>query len=154
MPIKKPKKIALPTPFAQQELSGDDDARRRAILMKRELEQAEGFSWNVPRQGLYERYRQQPLYKKLFAIGAMGMGAAVVGAFLIAMDSGISVPDRIVYMESWRGDRTSEDAIADREERMDALRARVEENNRLYEQQQARQRALEAERAAARQATS
>jgi hypothetical protein len=143
MPIKKPKK-----------LSEDDDARRRAILMKRELEMTDGFSWNEPQPGLVARYRALPLYKKLFAFGSLGMGALIISAFLIAMDSGISVPERIIYMESWKGSRSSEDAIADREERMDDLRARVEANNRAYEAQQARQKALEAERAAARQASS
>lgn len=154
MPIKKPKQVNLPSPFAKQELSEDDDARRRAILMKRELETAEGFSWNAPSQNMFQRYRAQPLYKKLFALGALGMGAVVVSAFLIGMESGISLPERIVYMESWKGTRSSEDAIADREERMDDLRARVEANNRAYEAQQARQRALEAERKAAQQASS
>ncbi|WP_199554514.1 hypothetical protein [Sandaracinobacteroides hominis] len=154
MPIKKPKQVNLPSPFAKQELSEDDDARRRAILMKRELEMADGFSWNEPQPNLYRRFRAQPLYKKLFALGSIGMGAAIVSAFLIAMDSGISIPERIIYMESWKGTRTSADAIADREERMDELRARVEANNRAYEAQQARQRALEAERKAAQQASS
>jgi hypothetical protein len=154
MPIKKPKAVKLPTPFADQHASDDDDARRRAILMKRELERAEGFSWNEAQPGLVQRLREQPLYKTVFAIGAMAMGAAVVGAFLIAMDSGIQVPERIVYVESWRGGRTAAEAVAEREEAMDKLRAQVAENRRLYEEQQARQKALEAERAAARQATS
>ena len=34
MPIKKPKPVKMPTPFAAQELSDDDDARRRAILIE------------------------------------------------------------------------------------------------------------------------
>lgn len=154
MPIKKPKKVNLPSPFKRQELSDDNDARRRAVLMKRELENAAGFSWNAPHEGLVARIRSQPLYKTVFAFGAVGMAGAIVLSFLIAMDSGITVPERLVYMESWSGGRTSEDAISDREERMDDLRARVEANNRAYEAQQARQKALDAERAAARQATS
>ena len=60
MPIKKPKPVKLPTPFAAQELSDDDDARRRAILMKRELERAGGFSWNEAPRGFIERIRSQP----------------------------------------------------------------------------------------------
>lgn len=154
MPIKKPKAVKLPTPFADQQASADDDARRRAILMKRELERTEGFSWNEPRQGLFARLRTQPLYKTVFAFGALGMGAAIVASFLIAMDSGIQVPTRIVYLESWRGDRTAQDAIDEREEAMNKLRAQIEANNRAYEAEQARQKALQAERAAARQATS
>jgi hypothetical protein len=154
MPIKKPKAVKLPTPFADQQASDDDDARRRAILMKRELERAEGFSWNEPPQGLVARLRAQPLYKTVFAFGALGMGAAIVASFLIAMDSGIEVPTRIIYLESWRGDRTAQDAVDEREAAMDKLRAQIEANRRAYEAQQARQKALEAERAAARQATS
>jgi hypothetical protein len=154
MPIKKPKAVKLPTPFADQSQSADDDARRRAILIKRELERTEGFSWNEAPVGMIQRLRDQPLYKTLFAVGAMGMGAAIVGAFLVAMDSGIQVPERIVYVESWRGNRTAQEAVAEREEAMDKLRAEVAENRRQYEAQQARARALEAERAAARAATS
>lgn len=154
MPIKKPKAVKLPTPFADQQASDDDDARRRAILMKRELERAEGFSWNEPQQGLVARLRAQPLYKTIFAFGALGMGAAIVASFLIAMDSGIQVPTRVIYLESWRGDRSAQDAIDEREEAMDKLRAQIEANRRAYEAQQARQKALDAERAAARQASS
>lgn len=154
MPMKKPKAVKLPTPFADQSASADDDVRRRAILMRRELEAADGFSWNEARPGLVQRIREQPLYKTLFAAGAIGMGAAIVGAFLVAMDSGIQVPERIVYMESWRGDRTAQEAIDEREEAMDKLRAQVEANRRAYEAEQARQKALAAERAAARQASS
>jgi hypothetical protein len=154
MPMKKPKAVKLPTPFADQSASADDDARRRAVLMRRELEQAEGFSWNETEPGFVQRIREQPLYKTLFAVGALGMGAAIVGAFLVAMDSGIQVPTRIVYVESWRGDRTAQEAVDEREEAMDKLRAQVEANRRAYEAEQARQKALQAERAAARQATS
>jgi hypothetical protein len=154
MPIKKPKAVKLPTPFADQQASDDADARRRAVLMKRELERAGGFSWNEAQPGLLRRLREQPLYKTLFAILAFGMGGAVVASFLIAMDSGIEVPERIVYVESWRGNRTAEEAVAEREEAMDVLRAQVAENRRLYEAEQARQKALAAERAAARHATS
>ncbi|WP_374387852.1 hypothetical protein [Sandaracinobacter sp.] len=154
MPIKKPKAVKLPTPFADLHTSEDDDARRRALLMKRELEAADGFSWNAPRKGLISRWREQPLYKTLFAVGAAGMGAAIVAAFLVAMDSGIEVPERVIYLESWRGDRTAEDAVSEREEAMAKLRAQVEANRRAYEAEQARLKALEAERAAARAATS
>jgi hypothetical protein len=154
MPIKKPKPVKLPTPFAAQELSDDDDARRRAILMKRELEQAGGFSWNAEPQGVLDRLRNQPRHKMVAAFLALGMGVTIVSAFLIGMDSGIEVPERIVYMESWGKDRTAEDAVKEREEAMDQLRAQVEANRRAYEAEQARLKALEAERAAARQATS
>ncbi|TPE59235.1 hypothetical protein FJQ54_14340 [Sandaracinobacter neustonicus] len=152
--LKKPKAVKMPQPFADQHASEDDDARRRAVLMKRELDEAEGFSWNMPQQGLIARWREQPLYKTVFGVGALAMGALIVGSFLIAMDSGIEVPDRIVYFESWSGQRTSEDAISEREAAMDKLRAQVEANRRAYEAQQARQKALEAERAAAQQASS
>lgn len=154
MPIKKPKPVKMPTPFAAQELSDDDDARRRAILMKRELEQAGGFSWNEPKQGFFTRIRNQPRHKVIAGVLSLGMAGAIVSAFLIGMDSGIEVPERLVYMESWSGKRTSQDAIDEREEAMDALRAQIMENRRIHEEQLARQKALEAERAAARAATS
>lgn len=154
MPIKKPKPVKLPTPFAAQELSDDDDARRRAILMKRELEQAGGFSWNEPRQGFIARIRNQPRHKVIAGALSLGMAGAIVSAFLIGMDSGIEVPERLVYMESWSGKRTAQDAIDEREEAMDALRAQIMENRRIHEEQLARQKALDAERAAARAATS
>ena len=154
MPLKKPKAVKLPTPFADLHASEDDDARRRAILMKRELERTEGFSWNAPRQSLLKRVLTAPLHKKLFALVAMGMGATIVAAFLVGMDSGIKVPTRIIYVESWSSQRTAQDAIDEREEAMDILRAQIAENRRAYEAEQARQAALEAERAAARQASS
>lgn len=154
MPIKKPKPVKLPTPFVAQELSDDDDARRRAILMKRELERADGFSWNEPHQGLFTRLRNQPRHKLIAGALSLGMAGAIVSAFLIGMDSGIEAPTRLVYMESWAGTRTSQDAVDEREQAMDELRAQIMENRRLHEEQLARQKALEAERAAARQATS
>lgn len=153
MPIKKPKKVKLPTPFPTQELSEDPHARRRAFMMKRELERAGGFSWNDQPQGLVARVRAQPAHKIIGAFGALTMGGVIVSAFLIGMDSGIEVPERIVFMENWSGDRSSQDAIDEREEAMDKLRAQIMENRRVYEEQQ-RQKALDAERAAARQATS
>ncbi len=154
MPIKKPKQVKLPTPFAAQELSDDADARRRAILMKREMEQAEGFSWNEERPGLVARLRSQPPHKLLAGFLSLAMAGSIVSAFLIGMDSGIEVPERLIYMESWSGARTAKDAVDEREAAMDKLRAQVMENRRLHEEQLARQKALEAERAAARQATS
>jgi hypothetical protein len=84
----------------------------------------------------------------------MGMSAGLVAAFLFAMDSGIEPPITIVYAESWRGDRTAQEAVDEREEAMDVLRAQVAENRRVYEAEQARLKALAAERAAARQASS
>lgn len=154
MPIKKPKPVRMPTPFAVQELSDDDDARRRAILMKREMEAVGGFSWNEPSLGFVARIRNQPRHKVIAAFVSLAMAGTIVSAFLIGMDSGIEAPERLVYMESWAGTRTAEDAVEERDERMNALRAQIMENRRVHAEQQARQKALEAERAAARQATS
>jgi hypothetical protein len=154
MPIRKPKPVKMPTPFAQQELSNDEDARRRALLIKRELSRTEGFSWNEEQPNLVRRIRDQPLHKTLFAIAAMVMSGGLVAAFLFAMDGGIEMPTRVIYAESWRGDRTAQEAVDEREAAMDVLRAQVAENRRVYEAEQARQKALAAERAAARQATS
>ena len=154
MPIKKPKPVKLPAPFAAQELSDDADARRRAVLIKRELEEAGGFSWNAERQGLVARIRNQPPHKLVAGFLSLAMAGTIVSAFLIGMDSGIEAPERLVYMESWSGTRTAQDAVDEREAAMDKLRAQIMENRRIYAEQQARQKALDAERAAARQATS
>jgi len=154
MPLRKPKAVPLPKPFADLEKSPDDNARRRALLMKRELEQAGGFSWHEPDPGFWARIKAQPPHRKWFALAAVGMGALIVASFVIASDTGMTRPDFVVYAESWRGDRTAEDAVADREERMDALRAEVAANRAALAAAEARQKAVEAERAAARQATS
>ena len=154
MAMKKPKAEKTALPFPAQEQSDDDDARRRAILMRRDLEQAEGFSWNNRPRGLVARLRSIAPHRLVSGVIALAMGFAIVIGFLVAMDSGISVPERIVFMQSWGADRTAEDAIRDREEAMDRLRAEVAANRRALEQQQAREKALAAERAAARQATS
>ncbi len=154
MPLQKPKPVRMPLPFAMPQLSADDNGRRRALLMNREMNQDGGYSWNRPQLGLFERLRQLPPHKILGAFLALVMGCVIMLAFLLGMDSGITPGERIVYMEGWRGDRTAEDAVRDREEAMDRLRAEVAANRRAYEEALARQQALEAERAAARQATS
>lgn len=154
MPLKKPKPVRLPAPFADQESSDDSDRRRRALLMKRELAETEGFSWNTPRQGLWQRLRGQPVQRIVLGFVSLGIAGLMVSSFLIAMDSGIEVPERIVFMQSWRGDRSAADAVAEREEAMDRLKAQIEANRAALAAQQAREKALAAERAAARQATS
>lgn len=153
MAMKKPKAQKAPMPFPAQEASDDDDARRRATLMRRDLEQGDGFSWNRQPRGLWARLRSVPPHKLASGFIALSMGLAIVGGFLLAMDSGITIPERIVFMQNWGADRTAEDAIRDRDEAMDRLRAEIAANRRAYEQQQVRQKALEAERAAAAQAT-
>lgn len=154
MPLKKPKPVRMPLPFALTQLSADDNGRRRALLMNHELNLDEGYSWNRPQQPLLQRLRHLPPHKILGGVLALLMGGVIMVAFLLGMDSGISRPEQIVFMEGWRADRTAEDAIRDREEAMDRLRAEVVANRRAYEEALARQKALEAERAAARQATS
>ena len=154
MPIRKPKPVLIPKPFKDLEKSADEHARRRATLMKRELDEAGGFSWHEPTQSWWQRMRSLPPHRKWFALAALGMGALLVSAFVAASNTGMVRPDFVVYAESWSGDRTAEDAIADREERMDALRAEVAANRAALAAQQARQKALEAERAAARNASS
>jgi len=154
MPLRKPKAVPLPKPFADLERSTDDHARRRALLMKRELDQAGGFSWDEAQPGFWQRMKSQPPHKKWFGAAAIGMGAFIIFGFAAGTNTGMKRPDFIVYADSWRGDRTAEDAIADREERMDALRAEVAANRAALAAAEARQKALEAERAAARKATS
>ncbi len=154
MPIRKPKAVPLPKPFADLERSPDEHARRRAILIKRELDEATGFSWHEPQQSWWKRMTTQPPHRKWFALGAVGMVAFIIFGFAAGTNTGLERPDFVVYVESWSGDRTAEDAIADREERMDALRAQVAANRAALAAAEARQKALEAERAAARKATS
>ena len=141
-------------PFALSQLSADDNGRRRALLMNHEMNLDDGYSWNRPRENLWQRARRVPPHKILGGFLAMLMGGVIMIAFLLGMDSGIAPAERIVFMEGWRSDRTAEDAVRDREDAMDRLRAEVAANRRAYEEALARQQALDAERAAARQATS
>lgn len=154
MPMKKPKPVKVALPFAMSHLSSDDSGRRRALLMNRELNLDDGYSWNRQEEGLVARLRHTPRHKILGGLFALVMGASVMLLFLFGMGSGLAPAQRIIFMEGWRADRTAEDAIRDREDAMDRLRAQVAENRRAYEEALARQEALDAERAAARRATS
>lgn len=154
MPLRKPKAVPLPRPFTDLERSADEHARRRALLMKRELDEAGGFSWHAAQPGWRQRMKAHPPHRKWFAAAAVGMSALIVFGFAAGTSTGIKPPDFIVFFENWGGDRTAEDAIAAREERMDALRAEVAANRAALAAAEARQKALEAERAAARLATS
>jgi hypothetical protein len=154
MPLKKPKQVKLPAPFADLEKSADDDQRRRALLMKRELSGMEGASWNEPAESWWGRLKANPRHQTWGMVAAIGMGALLISAFYIAADTGIERPEFIVYAESWGSDRTAEDAVAEREEAMDRLRAEVMANRAAVAAAEARAKALEAERAAARAATS
>lgn len=154
MPIKKPKITALPTPFVDLEKSADDDQRRRALLMKRELSEGAGYSWNAERPGFWARFRERPKQRLLGAVLAGGMGLVLIGAFTIMGDTGIVAPERVVFFESWGGNRTAADAQADQDEAMDKLRAEVARNRAAVAAAEARAKALEAERAAAARASS
>lgn len=123
MPIKKPKAVKLPLPFQDQMQSADDHARRRGILMKRELEELGGFSWSEPGRGYSNRIGSFPR-RMLFAFGAVAMGGMIVGGLLLAETTGFKLGPTIVYMESWSGDRTAEDAIVERDAAMADLRRR------------------------------
>ncbi len=154
MPLRKPKPVKLPKPFEDLETSPDDDKRRRALLIKREMDRAEGFSWNRPRDGLWHRLTSGTRDRAFAAAAALGMGALIVSAFAVGTEFGITAPLRMVYVESWRQDRTADDAVADREARMAELEAAIARNRRALEEAEARQQALEAERLAARRAAS
>ena len=123
MPIKKPKAARLPSPFRDLMQSADDATRRRALVMNRELDRAGGFSWDAPRPGWADRVR---LTRERLLIGgaAIGMGVLLVGAFFVAADTGFTPPPRIIYIEDWRLDRSSEQAVADRDEAMADLHRR------------------------------
>ena len=154
MPIKKPKTKPLPAPFRDLEKSEDEGQRYRAIRMQREMAAMEGVSWNAPKPGLWQRFRQQPRHRILAAILAAGMGMGLIGAFVLAADTGYVPGPKLIYFESWGADRTAADAVADQKEAMDRLRAEVERNRAAVAAAEARAKALEAERAAAARASS
>ena len=154
MPIKKPKSQPLPSPFRDLEKSGDESQRFRAIRMQREMAAMDGVSWNAPRPGLWQRIREQPRHRFVAAILATAMGMGIVGALVLASDTGYVPEERLIYFNSWGAGRTAEDAVADQKEAMDRLRTEVERNRAAVAAAEARATALERERAAARQATS
>lgn len=154
MPLRKPKPVRMPMPFADPENSDDSAVRQRAIWMRLEMEDDPGYSWNRPRPSLFQRLIHTPLHKVLSSFIALLMACVIMGAFFFLMDAGIHPPTRLIFMESWSSDRTAADAIRDRDAAMDNLRARIEANRQALEAQEARERALAAERRAARAATS
>lgn len=141
-------------PFSDPEQGADEDARYRAIRMKRELATSEGYSWSAPPQTWQQRLRAWPRQRLLFALMAAGMGVGLVGVFVVASNTGYVPPPRMIYFENWRAGRTAEDAQADQKEAMDRLRAEVAANRAAVAAAEARAKALEAERAAARHASS
>ncbi|MFN3371457.1 MAG: hypothetical protein ACK4Z0_08030 [Sphingomonadaceae bacterium] len=139
MPIRKPKPVKMPMPFPALELSEDDAQRRRALIMKRELERTEGFSWTTPRPSLAARIAATPIQQWLAGLAALGMAVLVVAGFLVGMDAGVEIKPRILFVESWSAERSAEDAIADRAEAMARLEAAIEANRaRLEAAEQAR----------------
>lgn len=139
MPIRKPKPVKMPMPFPALELSEDDAQRRRALIMKRELERTEGFSWTTPRPSLAARIAATPIQQWLAGLAALGMAVLVVAGFLVGMDAGVEIRPRILFVESWSAERSAEDAIADRAEAMARLEAAIEANRaRLEAAEQAR----------------
>lgn len=137
MPIRKPKPVKMPMPFPALELSEDDAQRRRALIMKRELERTEGFSWTTPRPSLAARMAATPIQQWLAGFAAMGMAILVVGAFLYGMDAGVEIRPRIIFVESWSAERSAEDALAERAEAMARLEAAIEANRARLEAGQA-----------------
>lgn len=162
MPLKKPKSAALPAPFKDIAASGDEQKIMAARVIKYELDHAEGFSWSskpeAPR-GRVATLRAIPTHRKWFALAAIGMGGLIIVAFLVAGNTGFTKPEPgPIYFDSWEQGRTSEDALADKEERMDELKAAYAAHNQRIDDQQAaaeaaRQAGLEAERRAAQSAT-
>lgn len=154
MPLRKPKPVRMPLPFADPEQSPDNGVRQRAIWMRLEMDADPGYSWNRPRPNIFKRLIHTPLHKVASSIVALLMACLIMGAFFFLMDAGIHPPTRLIFMESWSSDRTAADAIRDRDDAMNNLRARIEANRRALEAQEAREQALAAERRAARSATS
>ncbi|MFA7439524.1 MAG: hypothetical protein WCZ66_00995 [Sphingomonadaceae bacterium] len=159
MPLKKPKAVRVPLPFPDNELSKDENKRRRAIRAKRDLEELDGFSWSKkPRRGIAERVgdRMRRLPAQFpFLMAGVGMGGLLILGFVIASDTGLRVGPRVVYAESWGSERTAEDAAAEREAAMEALRQRYAAHNAEIDARAAAQReaALAREREAARGAS-
>jgi hypothetical protein len=163
VPLKKPKSAPLPAPFKDIAASGDEDKIMAARVIKRELDAAEGFSWNAKAEapkGPLGHLRAIPAHRKWFALASLGMGGVIILAFIIAAGTGFVKPEPgPIYFDSWEEGRTSEDALKDKEERMADLRAAYAAHNARIDAQQAqaeaaRQAGLEAERRAARGATS
>lgn len=123
MPIKRPKAVKLPLPFADLRKSPDDDVRRRAILMQRDLEGMDGFSWN-DRSRQYGGRRPGAMRRMLFAGGALAMGGVLVGGLMVADNVNFIPEPQIVYLENWSGDRTAADAVAERDAAMADFRRR------------------------------
>jgi hypothetical protein len=153
MPLKKPKEVKLPKPFADLEQSEDDAQRMRALVMKREMLGTDGFSFTAPPESWWALQKARLGPNAGSALAALGMGALLVTGFMIAANTGIERPETIIYAESWRGDRSAKDAVDEREEAMAKLRAEVMANRAAVAAAEARARALQAERDAARAAT-
>lgn len=158
MPLKRPKAVRVPLPFPDNELSKDEDKRRRAIRAKRDLDELDGYSWSrKPHRGIATRVaagaRRLPAQFPFLVAGA-GMGGLLILGFFIASDTGLRVGPRVVYAESWADGRTAEDAAAEREEAMEALRQRYAAHNAEIDARAAarREAGLARERAAAREA--
>lgn len=133
MPIRKPKPVKMPMPFPALELSEDDAQRRRALIMKRELDRTEGFSWTQPRRSLISRMTATPLEQWLAGLAALAMAVLLVAGFLIGMDAGVEIRPRIIFVESWSAERSAEDALAERAEAMARLEAAIAANNARLE---------------------
>ncbi len=162
MPLKRPRSAPLPAPFKDIAASGDEDKIMAARIIKRELDQAEGFSWSAKPEtpmGPVAALRAIPAHRKWFALAAIGMGGMIIVGFLVAGNTGFKKPEPgPIYFDNWEADRTSEDALADKAERMEELKAAYAAHNKRIDEQQAaaeaaRKAGLEAERRAAQGAT-
>jgi len=173
VPLKKPKSAPLPTPFKDIAAGGDEAKIMAARVIKRELDRDEGFSWNqkpVSVGGPFGGIRSAPAHRKWAALAAVGMGGLIILGFITAANTGYVKPGLgPIYFDNWEASRSSEDALADKEERMDELRARYAAHNKriddemaaaeaarvaaAQQKEAARQAGLEAERRAAQGAT-
>ncbi len=162
MPLKRPRSAPLPAPFKDIAASGDEAKIMAARQIRYELDHAEGFSWSARPEapaGSMAALRAIPAHRKWFALAAIGMGGVIIAGLLIAGNTGFVKPDPgPIYFDSWEQGRTSADALADKEARMDEVRAAYAAHNQRIDDQQAaaeaaRQAGLEAERRAAKSAT-
>lgn len=126
MPMKRPKADKLPKPFRDIEHEHDEADRYRIMRMQRELDLLDGVSWNSSRPGLFGRIGNAPAYKIWALVPAIAMGAAIIGGFFLAADTGLVRAPRIIWVDSWAASRTGEDAVTDREAALADLRADID----------------------------
>jgi hypothetical protein len=97
----------LPLPFRDKRAEAERE-RKRAVerFANVEMDRAEGFSWSNPPPTVPLGFRLSSGLRANWrpALGAVGMGVALVGAFLALSRLGLAEPPpTIIYVEDWSG---------------------------------------------------